>query len=110
MNAKLIEIRDAGTFIPAMVVQLEPTCETERYLLGRAGFRGYSPLGGPWVILVPLEDLTGTTYSCLRGRRTYDTIHQYLGRHWDDVVSGQVLDVEYILGEVLAPKQTEAEA
>lgn len=35
MNAKLFELRDAGTFLP---VRLDPQDEAERYLLARSGF------------------------------------------------------------------------
>ena len=108
MEVKAVEIRDDGTFIPALAIQLGDMNEAERYLAGRAGFVGDSCLGWPYVILIPLESLSGTTYSCTRGSRTYDTIHQFLATHFDEVRSGQVLDVEYILGEVSAPKQSEA--
>lgn len=38
MTAKTIEIRDRGTFVPALAIRLEPTNEADRYLLGRAGY------------------------------------------------------------------------
>jgi hypothetical protein len=35
------------------------------------------------------------------------TAHKYLQENWDSVQNGQVLDVEYILGETDSPKISE---
>lgn len=36
MKAILVEVRDAGTFIPALAVRFKPSTELERYLLSAA--------------------------------------------------------------------------
>lgn len=38
MIAKTFEVRDKATFIPVLAVKLEPGCEADRYLFGRAGY------------------------------------------------------------------------
>lgn len=38
MVSKIIEIRDSGTFIPALAIRLGSPNERERYLLSRSGF------------------------------------------------------------------------
>lgn len=38
MVSKIIEIRDSGTFIPALAIRLGSPNEAERYLLARSGF------------------------------------------------------------------------
>ncbi|KKK79355.1 hypothetical protein LCGC14_2834310, partial [marine sediment metagenome] len=38
METKFFELRDAGTFIPVLCVQLDSRGEAERYLLARAGY------------------------------------------------------------------------
>jgi hypothetical protein len=107
MEAKTIEIRDVDTFIPALAIQLAGRDEAEEYLLGRSGFSGASPWGGPHVILMPLEDLGRAGYDPTFRGRTYSTVHLYLITHWSDVRSGQVLDVEFLRGETSKPKVSE---
>ena len=38
MTSKIIEIRDDGTFIPALAIRLGSPNERERHLLARSGF------------------------------------------------------------------------
>lgn len=40
-------------------------------------------------------------------RRTYTNAHIWLVKHFDEVKTGQVVDVEFILGEVDVPKISE---
>lgn len=46
MIVKAIEIRDKGTFIPAVAIEMTPDpsqSENQRYLLHRAGYHGPNP-------------------------------------------------------------------
>lgn len=105
MQAKLFEIRDKGTFVPVVCVLMESDDPQEKFLLGRAGYgRGYN--------LVWLAGLAGhperATYNPFEwGDRTRAVAHQYITDHWATLVSGAVVDVEYILGERETPKQSE---
>lgn len=102
MIAKTVEIRDRATFIPALAVKLEPGCEADRYLLGRAGYSDEQ--AGHIVFLVRIN---GDEYYG-DGGRTIPRAHEWLTRHFDEIRSGAVVDVEFILGESTKEKLSEA--
>ena len=107
MQIKLMEIRDRATFIPVVAIKLVPRAEEERYLLGRAGYSA----GRDYILL---SRITGDkNVTCCDpyawGDRTMTVAHDYLEKHWDALYSGQVIDVEYILGETASPKKSERE-
>ena len=116
MKAKAIEIRDEGTFIPALAVDMNPSVgehwtpkeiEGQRYLLRRCG---YPCDRRPNVILTRLDgngQATNDPYAW--GGRTYPVAHQYIIEHWNDLRDGDVVDVSFILGETDKPKVSERE-
>lgn len=103
MKGKLVEIRDDGTFIPAMAVEVSGE---DGYLMRRAGFQS------PLVILIKLVgggkpgQWSYDPYAW--GGRTMPVAHQWIQEHWEELKDGQVVDVEYILGERTEPKISEA--
>lgn len=106
METKVLEIRDEGTFIAALAVNMNSTRETERYLLRRCG---YPNDGRPNILLTRLS-ANGTPawndpYAW--GGRTFPVAHQYIIEHWDDLTDGDVVDVSFILGETETPKVSE---
>ena len=119
MIVKAIEIRDRGTFIPALAVKMMPTYrsqvetiteyDSESYLLRRAGFSFVNPC----VILCRMEasgvdrNATYDPFAWGEGTRTYQVAHQYIIEHFDELKSGAVVDVEFILGETKEPKESE---
>ncbi len=111
MIAKTVEIRDAMTFIPALAIKLAPECEQDRYLLGRAGY-GVSPAAqAQYVLLLGINGGAGET-TC--DPYDWDTstmrlAHTWLIQHFDELASGDVVDVEYVTGKTKAPKRTENE-
>ena len=133
MNTKLFEVRDRETFVPVMATAMNPLAteeiisfaeqfglERERYLLRRAGYGGGRPQGGlPGDVYVKLSQLDKgwSTYNafdwrtgddgCPRSQRTMHVAHRYIIEHWQELTSGDVIDVEYILGETTAPKKSE---
>jgi len=98
---KLFEVRDRGTFVPAMAIRVN---DDDDPLLGRAGF-GLHPL----VILIPMSRFPTTANYDARawGDRTFATAHDYIERTWNTLIDGDVIDVEYILGETAKPKTSE---
>ena len=112
MQGKWIEIRDAGTFIPAIAMrQAYPFLEADRYLAARAGYgtdfdgqRGYV-----WLTYVENCMTHWDPNKWPGGGRTMSTAHRYLIENWDEVDSGAVVDVAFILGETEAPKLSESE-
>jgi hypothetical protein len=103
MEIKTLEIRDRATFIPAIAIKVECNNESERYLWSRAGF---NTSVGFLVFLGRIDDEL-KFYPPVWENRTMTTVHEYLQKNWDVVESGQVIDVEYILGETEKPKESE---
>jgi hypothetical protein len=101
MEIKLFEIRDKGTFIPMMAIKLTPICEEERWLLSRAGFGRDIETQSEYIMLADLDGGEGKiTSDCYKwGGRTYPNAHRYIQENFDKLKTGDVVDVEYILGE-----------
>lgn len=105
MKTKALEIRDEGTFIAALAIDMQPENEAQRYLLRRCG---YPCDGRPNIILTRLDgngQATNDPYAW--GGRTWPNAHRWIIEHWDELVDGSVVDVEYILGERASPKVSE---
>ena len=108
MKAKTFEIRDEGTFIPALAVDINPDNGEQRYLMRRCG---YPCDGRPNVILTNLnaDGSKATNDPYQWGGRTYPVAHNYIIEHWEELRDGDVIDVSFILGETAAPKRSERE-
>lgn len=116
MVSKIIEIRDSGTFIPALAVRLGSPKEAERYLLARAGFGRTMEDQSEYIVLCKING--GEPCACHidpftwgQNPRTMFVAHMYLlNRHqelnaererhggFDALPQGAVIDVEFILG------------
>ncbi len=110
MIAKTFELRDAGTFIPALAIALSPGCEEDRYLIARAGFGRDPESQGKHVILTRLTGGSAEydIYNWGGAGRTMQYAHKYIIENFDRLESGQVIDVEFILGMTDKPKSSEA--
>lgn len=108
MDVKTIEIRDRGTFIPALAVRLGPRDERDRWLCARAGYGRTEGEQSSYVLLILLTDMRA---SCdpyeWGGARTMPVAHKHLVEHWDSVANGDVVCVEYLTGERETPKVSE---
>ena len=105
MKAKCLEIRDEGTFIAALAIDINPDNEGQIYLMRRVG---YPCDGQPNVILTRLDGngkATNDPYAW--GGRTWPTAHNFIIDHWDELSDGDVVDVSFILGETAKPKVSE---
>lgn len=113
MEVKLIELRDRATFMPMMAVKLESAEDREIYLLRRAGYDRDQVLEGstqePYIIFIKLDGVEAQydPYQWATRARTVPEAHRYLIEHWSEVSSGDVIDVEFLLGEKPAPVQSE---
>jgi len=106
MIVKLFEIRDAGTFIPALAIELAPDCGQDRYLLRRAGFSSCHR----YIVLMSLLDPNRCEHDPVAwpaSPRTMREAHRYIVSHWDELTRGDMIDVEFIKGESTAPKISE---
>lgn len=97
---KLFEIRDRGTFIPAMAIRVSGA---DGYLMRRAGF-GDVPM--VYLVMLATEKCRYDPYNW-DNMRTMGNAHNYIMDHWDTLNDGDVIDVEFILGETAAPKVSE---
>lgn len=97
---KFLEIRDKGTTVPMLAVALDGS----NGIMRRAGF------GERMILLSNLTDPRRATnwdvYGWAPGR-TFPIAHQWLEAHWDEVADGDVIDVEFILGETTQKKDAE---
>ena len=103
MQVKLLEVRDRATFLPVLAVSTEANNAEQGYLLSRTGY------GAPLVILTRLHaDGRATHYDPYAwGDRTMKTAHEYISLHWETLEDGDVIDVEFILGETTEKKISE---
>lgn len=120
MKAKALEVRDRGTFIPVLCVDMNPTLsaalppreqyEGQRYLLGRCG---YPCDGRPNILMTRLDgdgsQATNDPYGWKGGARTFPVAHNWIIDHWHELKDGDVVDVEFITGETTSPKRSERE-
>ena len=108
MKAKVLEIRDEGTFIPALAVDINPDTPEQLYLMRRCG---YPCNGKPNIVLTNLNADGGKARNdpYAWSGRTYPVAHNYIIEHWNELKDGDVIDVSFILGETEAPKISERE-
>ena len=111
MEIKMFEIRDRGTYIPVIAIRPTPTCEDECYMLARAGY-GREPQDMAGYILVARISggegrITCDPYEWGGGARTMQVAHDHIQKHYDELETGAVVDVEFIMGETAAPKVSE---
>lgn len=116
---KLFEIRDSATFMPVMAVRLSVANGEvgqadlrEFRLLRRAGYSAeqieQDSHQEPYVILCKLDGVEAQydPYAWSRSR-TLPVAHGHIIAHWDELESGSVIDVQYLLGESTEPKKSE---
>lgn len=106
LRTKVLEIRDKATFIPVLATEVSGGAsvdDQENWLLRRAGF------GERMIQLTSFNRNESHHDPYEWGDRTYQTAHLYIHDNWNFIEDGQVIDVEYILGETDIPKKTERE-
>ena len=108
MEIKCLELRDAGTFIPVICIRPTPDNEAQRYLLRRDGYSGSDD--EHCIIMIDAQ-CRGVAYDCYEWRdaRTKGTAHHFIAEHWAELRDGEVIDVQFILGEKDQPKLSERE-
>lgn len=102
MNAKLIEIRDRCTKIPAVALRTKAKNDEERAFFQSGGYWGKN------VVLIRLDyHIEAQHTSAEWGDRTMTAAHRYISEYYDEIPNCSVVDVEYILNETKAPKTSE---
>lgn len=110
MISKFLEIRDAATFIPVFAFQMHGESFAERYLIGRAGFGKTDEEHHKYIVLWDLNGGYGiATSDAFRWThsRTLGVAHRYIKKYWNEIHSGDVIDVEFILNETTEKKESE---
>lgn len=112
MQIKAFELRDRMTFIPMLGIDmntddgaLSESYYAQRYLLRRCG---YACDGQPNILFCRMDGsgkVTNDPYDW--GDRTYQVAHNYVIDHWNELKDGDVIDVEFILGETKEKKKSE---
>ncbi len=124
MKVKALELRDEGTFIALLAVDMNSTwvmsfgetndertasieaAEAQRYLLRRVGY----PCDGRPNIVITHMSADGHR-ACNDPHywkdRTFAVAHAYIIEHWAELRDGDVVDVQFILGETTEPKKSE---
>lgn len=85
------------TFIPFLAIKLDVANREESYLARSSG----------WITNFLFTRLSANELEVANrwhGERTLGTSCQYIMENWDELKNGQVIDVEYVLGEVSKPK------
>ena len=113
LETKVFEVRDAATFIPVLCVRVNASYRPtpgdgpparENYLIRRAGYREEG-----FVIMTTLSaNWDHATYQPSQwADRTRYNAHVYIEQQWQDLKTGDVIDVRFILGETPVPCQPE---
>ena len=104
METKMLEIRDRATCIPAMAVLMESDVTEERKLLRRAGYGANTNL-----VMLIYPSIDKATYDPYNwgDSRTLGIAHQEITDKWDTLKSGDIIDVEFILGETREKKPSD---
>ena len=104
MSEHFIEIRDKGTFIPAVAIDCSLSGNSyDDYLLRRAGYGDTR-----CILLTRLDGGRMAHYDPYNwGDRTWLVAHHHIIKHWDEIADAEVIDVEFILGERAEPKISE---
>lgn len=107
MTIKLLEIRDSATFIPVAAFRPDPyqaQSEAGAYLLQRAGFVPRTDC--IFVIRLATGGAEYDEYNWA-GSRTMCVAHGYIRINFNSLKDGDVVDVEFILGETKEVKISE---
>lgn len=112
METKILEVRDNGTFIPALCIDMNPCRElsdarrAQYYYLRRCG---YACDERPNIAITNLNMDGGKAWNdpYSWGDRTMAVAHKFILEHWPKLRDGDVIDVQFILGETTELKRSE---
>ena len=108
MKTKVLEIRDDGTCIPALAIQMDAANPIEDRFLWRCGY----PRDGSHVVLCRLDFSSSQNgvsdpYDWPENPRTMRAAHLYVLEHWDELRDGSVVDARIQLGTRDTPVEPE---
>jgi hypothetical protein len=90
MIVKTLEVRDKGTFIPVLCVDMNLGNREQEYLLRRYG---YPCDGRPNILITRLDGNGSATNDCYAwSDRTWHVSHRYIIEHWHELSDGDVIE------------------
>jgi len=109
-TVKLFEVRDQGTFMPVMALKMHAESAPESWLMARAGY-GHDPMSHlDYVLFAPIDGsvIGEINYNWSKwATHTRLQAHRFIEEHWDELKSGDVIDIEYIMGKTAEPVESE---
>lgn len=102
MLVKVFELRDKMTFIPIVAIKLVPHSVSEGYLCQRSGWN----INPPHPVMIS-RLAGGDELMIERYDRTFGEALKYVTENFDTLTSGDVIDIEFILGETTEKKVSE---
>lgn len=106
MKSIILEVRDRGTLIPVMATYLSnvsgETAEEDK-LISRAGYDNV----GMTVLTILESGKSSNDPFKWTDSRTIQNAHFYIHNNFNELYSGDVIDVEFILGETDIKKESE---
>lgn len=104
MEIKAFEVRDRATFIPVLAIKVKGDNPNQTYLLGRAGY--HAPVTP--ILLVDPRGRGRAEFDAYDWKdRTWTVAHNFIETNYDTLEDGDVIDVEFILGETTKKKRSE---
>lgn len=104
LSNKVLEVRDAGTFIPVLATKMLAVSKIQAwYVHGRSGY----PTAGSEIILTRLSDGNGNCDPYSWPNRTMAHAHHFIIENWEELADGDVVDVEFIMGFTSTKKVSE---
>lgn len=109
MKTKMFEVRDEGTLIPVIAYRMNPDNEAQQALLARGGYGSDAEGQAEYVWLQRFDAGYGQGMSDVFkwGTRTMHEAHIYIKANFDELRDGDVVDVQFILGETKEKKVSE---
>ncbi len=108
MISKLFEIRDRHTLIVVLATRLEPNDAAEHYLFARSGYGEYPSDQAEYVLVTQIDGghgiATSDPFKWDYSARSMRVAHHHILQQFDQLETGAVIDVEFILGETERPK------
>lgn len=108
MEIKLFEVRDRMTFIPVICVRCNPANEAEKFLIADSDYGMREERQAEWILMGRLRDrilrLSPSDQDGYPKVRAMWMAHHHILKHWDELQTGDVIDIEFILNETSAPK------
>lgn len=109
-ETKVFEIRDFATFMVGVATKLDTADKddpdnNEGYLLARVGFK--KGMLYPVVLYIPTFKEAQCDPNAWSDRRTVPNAHKYIMEHWDELETGDLVDVRVALEEENEPCESE---